>query len=56
MEIDDDGEGAEDARIEPRADEPGDVPPPPRPREVRLDTLSISELVRRSAPCRSERV
>ena len=25
MEIDDDGEGAEDARIEPRADEPGDV-------------------------------
>ena len=26
MEIDDDGEGAEDARMEPRADEPGDVP------------------------------
>ena len=35
MEIGDDGEGEEDARMEPRADEPGDVPPPPRPREVR---------------------
>ena len=36
MEIDDDGEGEEDARMEPRADEPGDVPPPPPPpREVR---------------------
>ena len=61
MEIDDDGEGEEDARMEPRADEPRDVPPPPRPREVRpsamrpiaenctstqFDTLSISELVR----------
>ena len=60
MEIDDDGEGAGDARAEPRADEPGDDPPP-RPREVRprpttaksrscastqFDTLSISELVR----------
>ena len=29
MEIDDDGEGDEDARMKPRADEPGDVPPPP---------------------------
>ena len=35
VEIDDDGEGAGDARAEPRADEPGDDPPPPRPREVR---------------------
>ena len=35
MEVDDDGEGAGDARAEPRADEPGDDPPPPRPREVR---------------------
>ena len=34
MEIDDDGEGAGDARAEPRADEPGNDPPPPRPREV----------------------
>ena len=34
MEVDDDGEGAGDARAEPRADEPGDDPPP-RPREVR---------------------
>ena len=34
MEVDD-GEGAGDARAEPRADEPGDDPPPPRPREVR---------------------
>ena len=33
MEVDDDGEGAGDARAEPRADEPGDDPPPPR--EVR---------------------
>ena len=33
MEIDD-GEGAGDARAEPRVDEPGDGPPPPRPREV----------------------
>ena len=35
MEIDDDGEGAGGARAELRADEPGDEPPPPRPREVR---------------------
>ena len=34
MEVDDDGEGAGDASAEPRADEPGDEPPP-RPREVR---------------------
>ena len=39
MEIDDDGEGEEDARMEPRADEPGDVPPPPRPREVRPSSM-----------------
>ena len=39
MEIDDDGEGAEDARMEPRAAEPGDVPPPPRPREVRPSAI-----------------
>ena len=32
MEVDDDGEGARDARAKPRA---GDDPPPPRPREVR---------------------
>ena len=31
MEVDDDGEGAGDARAEPRADEPGDDPPSPRP-------------------------
>ena len=31
MEIDDDGEGAGVARAEPRADDPGDEPPPPRP-------------------------
>ena len=57
MEVDDD-EGAGNARAEPRADEPGDDPPP-RPREVRPSplrpgaeavrqhnlTLSISELV-----------
>ena len=35
MEVDDDGEGAGDATVGPRADEPGDDPPPPRPREVR---------------------
>ena len=29
METDDDGEGAGDARVEPRADESGDDPPPP---------------------------
>ena len=60
MEVDDDGEGAGDARAEPRADEPGDDPPPPRPREVRpksnttrsrscaptqFETLSKTELV-----------
>ena len=39
MEIHDDGEGAEDARMELRADEPGDVPPPPRPREVRPSAM-----------------
>ena len=47
MEIDDDGEGAEDARMEPRADEPGDVPPPPRPREVRPSAMRPgAEIVR----------
>ena len=60
MKIDDDGDGAGGARTESRADEPGDEPPPPRPREVRpslirpgaeavrlqFETLSISELVR----------
>ena len=35
MGVGDDGEGAGDARTEPRADEPGDDPPPPPPREVR---------------------
>ena len=35
MAVDDDGEGAGDARAEPRAGEPGDDPPPPPPREVR---------------------
>ena len=35
MEVDDDGEGAGDATVGPRADEPGDDPPPPRPRVVR---------------------
>ena len=39
MEVDDDGEGAVDARAEPRADEPGDDPPPPRPREVRPSSI-----------------
>ena len=39
MEIDDDGEGAGDARAEPRADEPGDDPPPPQPREVRPSSI-----------------
>ena len=34
MEVYDDGEGAGDARVGPRADEHGDDPPPPRPREV----------------------
>ena len=33
MGVADDGEGAGDAAVEPRADEPGDDPP--RPREVR---------------------
>ena len=47
MEIDDDGEGTEDARIELRADNPGDVPPPPRPREVRPSALRPgAEMVR----------
>ena len=35
MGVADDGEGAGDAAVEPRADEPGDDRPPPRPREVR---------------------
>ena len=39
MEIDDDGEGAGVARAEPLADEPGDEPPPPRPREVRTSSI-----------------
>ena len=38
MEIDDDGQGAEVARAETRADEPGDEPPPP-PREVRPSSI-----------------
>ena len=47
MEIDNDGEGEEDARMEPRADEPGDVPPPPRPREVRPSAMRRgAEIVR----------
>ena len=47
MEIDDDGEGEEEARTEPRADEPGDVPPPPRPREVRRSAMRPgAEIVR----------
>ena len=39
MEIDDDGERAGVARAESRADEPGDEPPPPRPREVRPSAI-----------------
>ena len=39
MENDDDGEGAGCARPEPRAGEPGDDPPPPRPREVRPNPI-----------------
>ena len=39
MENDDDGEGAGGARAEPRADESGDEPPPPRPREVRPSSI-----------------
>ena len=47
MEIDDDEEVEEDARMEPRADEPGDVPPPPRPREVRPSAMRPgAEIVR----------
>ena len=47
MEIDDDGEGEEDARMEPRADELGDVPPPPQPREVRPSSMRPgAEIVR----------
>ena len=39
MEIDDNGEGAGAARAEPRADEFGDEPRPPRPREVRPSSI-----------------
>ena len=39
MEIDDDGEGAGGARAEPRADEFGNEPPPPRAREVRPSSI-----------------
>ena len=39
MEIDDAGEGTRDARAEPRVDEAGDDPPPPRPREVRPSSI-----------------
>ena len=47
MEIGDDGEGEEDARMESRADDPGDVPPPPRPREVRPSAMRPgAEIVR----------
>ena len=47
MEIDDDGEGEEDARAETRADEPGDEPPPPQPREVRPSAMRPgAEIVR----------
>ena len=58
MEIDDDGEGAGDARVEPRADESGDDPPPPRPREVRpSSTRPGAEAVRQHnlthCPCQS---
>ena len=58
MEIDDDGEGAGDARVEPRADESGDDPPPPRPREVRpSSTRPGADAVRQHnlthCPCQS---
>ena len=58
MEIDDDGEGAGVARAEPRADEPGDEPPPPRPREVRSSSIRPgAEIVRlrnlTHCPCQS---
>ena len=46
MEIDDDGEGAEDARMEPRANEPRDVPPPPQ-REVRPSAMRPGEEIAR---------
>ena len=47
-EVDDDGEGAGDARAEPRADEHGDDPPPPRPREVRPSPIQLgAEAVRK---------
>ena len=39
MKIGDDGEGAGGARAEPRADEPGDETPPPRPREIRPSSI-----------------
>ena len=39
MEVDDDGEEARDATVGPRVDEPGDEPPPPRPREVRPSAI-----------------
>ena len=42
MEVDDDGEGARDARAEPRADELGDDPPPP-PRHERYDQVQYDQ-------------
>ena len=58
MEVDDDGEGAGDATVVPRADEPGYDPPPPRPREVRPSPMRPgAEAVRQHhlthCPCQS---
>ena len=54
MEIDDDGEGEEDASME----EPGDVLPPPQPREVRPSAMRPGEEIVRihnltHCPCQS---
>ena len=58
MEVDDGGEAAGDARAGPRADEPGDDPPPPRSREVRPSPIRPgAEAVRQHnlthCPCQS---